>query len=118
MPAKRANRPRRQAKQDRARETVHLLLEAAARVLQERGYAGATTNRIAQVAGTGVGTLYEYFANKDWRDEPVGTGVATEANAIENEEGMQNPFGEAADAFPEISGAGDSKRGFFGSVEV
>ena len=60
-----ANRPRRQAKQERSRETVEALLEAAARVLQERGYTGATTNRIAEVAGASVGTLYEYFANKE-----------------------------------------------------
>jgi AcrR family transcriptional regulator len=65
MPQKAANRPRRQAKQERARETVDALLEAAARVLSERGYAGASTNRIAEVAGASVGTLYEYFANKE-----------------------------------------------------
>lgn len=41
------------------------LLEAAARVLEQRGYAGATTNRIAEAAGAGVGTLYEYFADKE-----------------------------------------------------
>jgi AcrR family transcriptional regulator len=40
-------------------------LEAAARVLKDHGYAGATTNRIAEVAGASVGTLYEYFANKE-----------------------------------------------------
>jgi AcrR family transcriptional regulator len=65
MPTHSANRPRRQAKQERSRETVEALLEAAARVLQERGYARASTNRIAEVAGASVGTLYEYFANKE-----------------------------------------------------
>jgi len=39
--------------------------EAAARVLQREGYAGAATNRIAEVAGVSVGTIYQYFANKD-----------------------------------------------------
>ena len=29
------------------------------------GYARATTNRIAEVAGVSVGTIYQYFANKD-----------------------------------------------------
>jgi AcrR family transcriptional regulator len=44
---------------------VQALLEAAARVLEERGYAAATTNRIAETAGASVGTLYEYFPNKE-----------------------------------------------------
>jgi AcrR family transcriptional regulator len=65
MPTSRADRPRRKAKQDRARETVAIVLEAAARVLLDQGYALATTNRIAKKAGVSVGTLYEYFADKE-----------------------------------------------------
>lgn len=65
MPASTAKRPRRHAKQERSRATVEALLEAAARVLAAKGYAGATTNRIAATAGASVGTLYEYFANKE-----------------------------------------------------
>ena len=42
-----------------------MVFEAAARVLQSEGYAGATTNRIAEVAGVSVGTIYQYFANKE-----------------------------------------------------
>ena len=61
----RANRPRRQAKQGRARATVESILEAAARVLAQQGYAAATTNRIAEVAGVSIGTLYEYFGNRE-----------------------------------------------------
>lgn len=57
--------PRRKPKQARAHDTVEVLLEAAARILAAHGYAGATTNRIAEAAGVGVGTVYEYFANKD-----------------------------------------------------
>ncbi|SEG09047.1 DNA-binding transcriptional regulator, AcrR family [Thermomonospora echinospora] len=40
-------------------------MDAAARVLAERGYEGASTNRIAQAAGVGIGSLYQYFPNKD-----------------------------------------------------
>jgi AcrR family transcriptional regulator len=65
VPRQPPKRPRRKAKQERARETVEVLLEAAARVLEQRGYAAATTNRIAEAAGVSVGTLYEYFADKD-----------------------------------------------------
>ncbi len=40
-------------------------MEAAARVFSERGYAGGSTNWIAQTAGVSIGSLYEYFPNKD-----------------------------------------------------
>ncbi len=65
MPEDRSNRPRRQAKQERSRATVDAVLEAAARVLVADGYAAASTNRIARVAGVSIGTLYEYFANRE-----------------------------------------------------
>lgn len=57
--------PRRRARQERSRETVSLVLEAAARVLRRNGYARATTNHIAEAAGVSIGTLYQYFADKD-----------------------------------------------------
>jgi len=43
---------------------VSYLLEAAAQVFRAEGY-GATTNRIAARAGVSIGTLYEYFPNKE-----------------------------------------------------
>lgn len=56
-----------------------MLLEATERVMSERGFAGATTNHIAEVAGVSIGTLYHYFPTKEalveavvhrmWRDE-------------------------------------------------
>jgi AcrR family transcriptional regulator len=55
----------RQAKQQRSHATVDAIVEAAARVLMRHGYAASTTNRIAKVAGVSVGTLYQYFRNKD-----------------------------------------------------
>ncbi len=56
---------RRRAKQARAQQTIAVVLEAAAQVLQREGYAGATTNRIAERAGVSVGTIYQYFADKE-----------------------------------------------------
>lgn len=65
MSSGRPKRPRRKAKQARSRETIEVVLEAAARVLADHGYAAASTNRIAERAGVSIGTLYEYFADKD-----------------------------------------------------
>lgn len=82
MPRRRHKPPRRQAKQERARETVEAVIEAAARVLLREGYARATTNRIAGAAGVSVGSLYQYFADKDEIFERLlqrQTGLALEA---------------------------------------
>lgn len=63
---RRAPKPaRRKAKQARSRETIDALLEAAAQVLLRDGYARATTNRIAERAGVSVGSIYQYFRDKD-----------------------------------------------------
>jgi AcrR family transcriptional regulator len=51
--------------QERSIAMVESLLEAAARVFVREGYAKATTNRIAAAAGVSVGSLYQYFPNKD-----------------------------------------------------
>lgn len=52
-------------KQARARETVTVILTAARRVLKQHGKRGLSTNRVAQLAGVSIGTLYEYFPNKE-----------------------------------------------------
>ena len=44
---------------------VETLLDATARVLTQEGYDRASTNRIAAVAGVSVGSLYQYFPNKE-----------------------------------------------------
>ncbi|HEY1842322.1 MAG TPA: TetR/AcrR family transcriptional regulator [Mycobacterium sp.] len=44
---------------------VRRILDAGRDVLINRGYDGATTNRIAEVAGISPGSLYQYFPNKD-----------------------------------------------------
>ena len=51
--------------QERSRATVDTILAATARVLVSDGYNGCTTNRVAEVAGVSVGSLYQYFPSKD-----------------------------------------------------
>lgn len=55
---------RRQPQQNRSSHTVDTLLDAAARVLREEGMEAFNTNRIAERAGIGIGSLYEYFSGK------------------------------------------------------
>jgi len=49
----------------RSREMVERILDAGARVLTDRGYQDASTNRIAREARVSPGSLYDYFADKD-----------------------------------------------------
>lgn len=42
-----------------------VILEAAARVLERRGLEGFNTNAVAEAAGVSIGSLYQYFPNKD-----------------------------------------------------
>ena len=53
------------ASQERSRLTVDALLEATTRILIKDGYDRASTNRIAALAGVGIGSLYQYFPNKE-----------------------------------------------------
>ena len=57
--------PRKRPAQQRSRETVRVILEAAARIFEERGIAAATTDAIAERAGVSIGSLYQYFPNKE-----------------------------------------------------
>lgn len=55
---------RKAPKQARSRATVDAIVEAGAQVLGRRGWAGFTTNEVAEVAGVSIGSLYQYFPNK------------------------------------------------------
>jgi AcrR family transcriptional regulator len=57
--------PRKRPVQERSRRTVESILDAAARIFGERGYLATTTNDVAAAAGVSIGSLYQYFPNKD-----------------------------------------------------
>ncbi|RLB44465.1 MAG: hypothetical protein DRH30_01475 [Deltaproteobacteria bacterium] len=56
---------KRKPKQARAEATVSVILQAAAQVLLQRDYHSTSTNRIAERAGVSVGSIYQYFDNKN-----------------------------------------------------
>ncbi|HVZ87783.1 MAG TPA: TetR family transcriptional regulator [Polyangia bacterium] len=57
--------PRKRPKQVRSERLVAAILEAAVRVLEREGAAAFTTVRVAERAGVSVGSLYQYFPNKE-----------------------------------------------------
>jgi AcrR family transcriptional regulator len=57
-------RLRRRPNQRRARQTVEAILDAVVRILKREGAGGVTTNRIAEVAGVSIGSVYQYFPDK------------------------------------------------------
>lgn len=54
----------RRARQARSRATVSAIVEAATRILARDGWQAVNTNAIAARAGVSVGSVYEYFPNK------------------------------------------------------
>ncbi len=92
--------PRRRPRQERARQTVDAILEGAARIFRREGW-DATTNRIAEEAGVAIGSVYEYFPNKEalllalaerhveLAEERVGEALAAEASTRELLERVQ-----------------------------
>ena len=57
--------PRKHPDHPRSRATVAQIVEGAARILEERGFEGYNTNAIAKRAGVSVGSVYQYFPDKD-----------------------------------------------------
>lgn len=57
--------PRKRPRQRRSRELVDRILDAAARIFTEDGYRATTTNDVAAEAGVSIGSVYQYFPNKD-----------------------------------------------------
>ncbi|MDQ8036431.1 MAG: TetR/AcrR family transcriptional regulator [Pedobacter sp.] len=55
---------RKPPQQKRSRELVEKLLDATATTIAERGLDNTTTNHIAEQAGVSIGSLYQYFPDK------------------------------------------------------
>jgi AcrR family transcriptional regulator len=58
-------KPRKEPKQERSISLVDSILTASTRIFGKLNYENATTNRIAEIAGVSIGSLYQYFPGKD-----------------------------------------------------
>ena len=56
---------RRRPRQARAQSTVDAIYEATLQIIEREGAERITTNRISEVSGFSVGTLYQYFHDRD-----------------------------------------------------
>jgi len=97
--------PRKVSRQERSRHTVDRILVAAAQVFHEAGYTSATTNDIALEAGISVGSLYQYFPNKDAilvaltqrHIDSSTAGLASLVLALSPEDGIRETFRTVVD---------------------
>ena len=65
VPQRATIQPRKAASQGRSKATVEAILRAGAHILVRSGYETMTTNRVAETAGVSIGSLYQYFPNKE-----------------------------------------------------
>lgn len=63
-PVSQGSRPHKTPVQSRSRVTVDAIFEATIQVLLSEGMARLTTTRVSERAGVSVGTMYQYFPNK------------------------------------------------------
>ena len=92
-------RPRKQPRQARAQHTVNAIIEASARILEEQGHRGFTTNAVAELAGASIGTLYQYFPDKD---ALLGALIARETSRLVEEVEAASLVAAGREALDEI----------------
>lgn len=85
--------PRKRPRQARARATYAAIVDACARLLAVSPYDALTTNGVAERAGVSIGTLYEYFPNREsivaaLAADACGRLVARTRRAAEETAGM------------------------------
>ena len=98
--------PRKRPRQQRSKDTVDTILAATTRVLKQVGFDGLTTNAVAERAGVSIGSLYQYFPNKealvlaliDRHSEEMNAAILKELARV-----SQLPIAEAVRAVIELT---------------
>lgn len=80
-------------KQARSRLLVASIIDATAIVIAKHGLAAATTARIAEQAGISIGSLYQYFDNKEDLYEALLERIVEKLMALVDKQNMMlEPF--------------------------
>ncbi len=98
--------PVRKPRQARARLTREALIDAATQVLKDQGYDAFNTNLVAERAGVSIGTLYQYFSNKQALIEAIVVRhVTLLAGAVASSltQARVLPIGEAMDLLVQVT---------------
>lgn len=91
---------RREPQQDRARRRVTRVLDTADRLLADEGAAALTTTRIAEEAGISVGSLYQWFGDKEAVIEALAVRYAEDfAHVLDDLAATEDVVDAAVDAF-------------------
>jgi AcrR family transcriptional regulator len=84
---------KRQPKTKKGQETQDLILKAAAQILLKEGMDSLNTNRIAEKAGISIGSLYQYFPNKETiLDQLVEENVTRRSEKIRQSFDLKSTF--------------------------
>ena len=81
MPSTIASPRRRQPQQARAAQRRASFLEVAAKLIGDMGYESFTMTAVAEQAGASIGTLYDYFPDKQALAQALAAQYAEEADA-------------------------------------
>lgn len=96
---------RREPQQERARRRVEQVLDTADRLLADEGVGALTTTRVAEEAGMSVGSLYQWFPDKEAVVEALAVRYAehfaTVLDGVGGGEAGDDPIGAAVDAIAE-----------------
>ncbi|SUA77734.1 A-factor-binding protein [Nocardia otitidiscaviarum] len=89
-------------RQERGRQRMSLILDAALELFGELGYEATSTNAIATRAGVSPGSLYQFFANKEAIAEALSTRLvdafrAAHASAFDRTDLAELPLDELID---------------------
>jgi AcrR family transcriptional regulator len=90
---------RRTPRQLRAKQTVDAMLEAVVKILKEGGIEKITTNRIADVAGVSIGSVYQYFPDKKAIFEALHDRHVREAIRVAEHAVVENAQGSVEKLF-------------------
>ena len=98
--------PRKRPRQARSKATVDTILDATTRVLVKQGFDGLSTNAVAAAAGVSIGSLYQYFPNKealcaaliDRHMEDMNAAIVAELTRV-----AEMPIAQAARAVVELT---------------